>query len=267
MGKLRLRTISMRSSGRGFTLIELLTVIAIIAILAALLFPVFSQARERGRRTACLSNSRQIGMAVALYTQDYDDSLPSGTTGSLGQGWAGQTYPFVHSVQIYRCPDDATAEEKGDVKLLISYAMNCNVAGVSLARYIAPSLTVLSFEVNDSFADVQTNETTSPTGRGLPADNCPRECGKPFGADYYATGNVGNVTPKLSTTLRPYHDPTSNYVAADGHVKALRPERVSPGYNAIDPTSPQSNEAQTAAGTESMMVSPGAQAALTFSTQ
>src|SRR5690349_18706045 len=101
----------------GFTLIELLIVIATISVLAALLFPVFAQARERARQTTCLSNERQLGLALALYSQDYDECLPSGTIGSLGQGWAGQVYSFVKSVDLYRCPDDATEEYKGDLSL------------------------------------------------------------------------------------------------------------------------------------------------------
>lgn len=64
---------------RGFTLIELLVVIAIIAILAAILFPVFAQARDQARATACLSNCKQIGLSVKMYAQDYDEMYPMGT--------------------------------------------------------------------------------------------------------------------------------------------------------------------------------------------
>src|SRR5579871_5430299 len=93
-------------SDRAFTLIELLIVLSILTILAGLLFPVFAKARERARQTTCLSNERQLGLALAMYSQDYDESLPSGTAGWLGLGWAGQSYPYVNNTDIYRCPDD-----------------------------------------------------------------------------------------------------------------------------------------------------------------
>src|SRR6266581_996773 len=67
-----------RRSSHAFTLIELLVVIAIIAILAAILFPVFAQAREKARQTSCLSNCRQFGTALMMYIQDYDEKLPMG---------------------------------------------------------------------------------------------------------------------------------------------------------------------------------------------
>jgi prepilin-type N-terminal cleavage/methylation domain-containing protein len=73
----------MKRPRTGFTLIELLVVIAIIAILAAILFPVFAQAREKARQSGCLSNLKQIGTALMMYTQDYDEAFPCTWYGSL----------------------------------------------------------------------------------------------------------------------------------------------------------------------------------------
>lgn len=91
----------------GFTLIELLVVIAIIAILAAILFPVFSKAREKARQTACLSNLKQLGSAVLQYTQDYDETLPNaGSTGTSGDLTAN-LFPYVRQrlgQGIWQCP-------------------------------------------------------------------------------------------------------------------------------------------------------------------
>src|SRR5512147_426654 len=86
----------MQSRKSGFTLIELLVVIAIIAILAAILFPVFAQARSAARRTQCLSNMKQVGTALLMYTQDYDESLPWSTSSAFsGWTWYQSVDPYI----------------------------------------------------------------------------------------------------------------------------------------------------------------------------
>ena len=86
------------SQSAGFTLIELLVVIAIIAILAAILFPVFAQAREKARQTTCLSNEKQMGTAMLMYTQDYDEGFPMLQYVDANGGfvsWYGPIYAYV----------------------------------------------------------------------------------------------------------------------------------------------------------------------------
>src|SRR5438067_2370933 len=127
-----------RSGRHGFTLIELLVVIAIIAILAAILFPVFAQAREKARQAGCLSNLRQIDTATMLYVQDYDETYPNALALSIpgtafGTDFAAwhqakvapkfsitatggsyiadssvgeQLYPYIKNLQVYLCTND-----------------------------------------------------------------------------------------------------------------------------------------------------------------
>jgi len=94
---------------RGFTLIELLVVIAIIAILAAILFPVFAQARATARKTVCLSNVKEISLAVNMYVQDYDEMLPSSNTGGMIGEPTYMCQPYMKSFQILFCPDRSVA--------------------------------------------------------------------------------------------------------------------------------------------------------------
>lgn len=122
---------STRTLRRAFTLIELLVVIAIIAILAAILFPVFAQAREKARATQCLSNKKQLGLAMMQYVQDNDETypvqnfaycpLPHDTTCTgpdrytiTQAGWMQEIQPYIKNTAVYRCPDAIRDDPNAD---------------------------------------------------------------------------------------------------------------------------------------------------------
>lgn len=156
----------------GFTLIELLIVIAIIALLAAILFPVFNRARENARRASCMSNMKQLGLALTMYTQDYDETLPGNSSLDQGAGLAKgfmdeasprnfhkALYPYVRNLQVYICPSalpytatGSSASPYAEVTVAdggnTSYAGNYIIADRTLAALPAPAEIVCLHEFN-----------------------------------------------------------------------------------------------------------------------
>jgi prepilin-type N-terminal cleavage/methylation domain-containing protein len=156
-----------KSGRRGFTLIELLVVIAIIAILAAMLLPVFAQARESARRAVCTSNLRQIGMALQMYATDHSERVPS--PGASGREWASQVVPYVGSTQIFVCPSDSNTSGEptigGSGQNPLSYGWNSlrvdndrygfvspDGGPLSLNSIAMPSETIMAFDYLDTNA-------------------------------------------------------------------------------------------------------------------
>lgn len=129
---------------KGFTLIELLVVIAIIAILAAILFPVFAKVREKARQIACVSNSKQLGLAVLQYAQDYDETMPNATVNSLAiwspgganayPFWSLQILPYIKDINAYACPDDGLGASPDPAVtwagVCLSYGANSYMVGL-----------------------------------------------------------------------------------------------------------------------------------------
>ena len=215
---------------KGFTLIEMLVVIAIISILAAILFPVFARARENARRTSCLSNMKQIGLAAMMYVQDYDEKYPArsmqvgtsptswgrATTG--GWYWGELLQPYAKSKQVFYCPNSLDRDRD------VPNAYNYSASGVifpqtatdviSMASIVSPATTYAILEggqvqITAKMAKRREEINWVLAGIGAGGGDCTSTTG-----DTSATATRECNTPR--------HFDGNNVVFADGHAKWLK---------------------------------------------
>ena len=206
--------------GPGFTLIELLVVISIIALLAALLFPVYAQARAKARQAVCTSNLRQIGLALSLYADDNDEKLMPGQLlpalapdGSPQYaGWAGPCSVYARAPRLFACPTDDTPGKtvSGQPADAVTYFMNLYLGGGYVpggfprSSFVSPAVTVLVAESTLGFS------------HNVARLQDPDENDSPF-ANYFTADD----------DLHNRHQGGRVFLLADGHVKWLRPAAVS----------------------------------------
>jgi len=212
---------------KGFTLIELLVVIAIIAILAAILFPVFAQAREKARQTQCLSNIKQITLGMQMYADDYDETMPPVVNGgapwdTVAQagyprfkyyiaGWmcgAGDgpqwwsymdsIYPYTKNIKIFECPSDKNVSGYG-INLMLMQDASFGVKLKTLGAIKQPASTVFLSET--IVCDYGSGHRTTVVDVG-------------------PVIVLANKNQHMSThTVATRHSDGSNFSFADGHAK------------------------------------------------
>ncbi len=195
---------------RGFTLIELLVVIAIIAILAAILFPVFARAREKARQSSCLSNVKQINLAVLMYVQDYDERLPTSYywIGPDRYSYIMFMVPYVKNAQVFDCPSN-TAKASVSYNGCRSYLFNELLWQANLAQIQSPAETVMQGEATPNTANSGWNFLRP--SRGHRPD---KEDGSQYPTWTDSTWSYFNFCTR--------HNETGNVGYVDGHAKAMK---------------------------------------------
>lgn len=236
---------------QGFTLIELLVVVAIISLLAAILFPVFARAREQARKAACMSNLKQIGLAINMYVQDYDETYPAAYMGYLGPNldWYGNAtndqvmwytvlQPYVKNRQVFVCPTAGLMPSTTtSTKIQFSGGYGWNICGTSYSHgngfgFQAPSSLKTPTGGFLNLAAVQEPANTviisDPVSNGYSANGLYFFPNTGNGISYIATLHGGQVGPfyDASAPVAVTSGGGGNYLFADGHVKYITQSRA-----------------------------------------
>ena len=219
---------------RGFTLIELLVVIAIIAILAAILFPVFAQAREAARKASCQSNLKQLGTAESMYSQDYDETYSGSFLPRADQArwsYAELLQPYVKNAAIFHCPSASGYMKNNDVMDPNVNPLTWQLGGLSYAYNSLISPTNIGANPNDDRANMRLAQVTAPadtimmldggyTANGWGYYNIWQSQDTDVSGNFYGQQWSGN--PKNPNTPDKKHGDGFNTLFYDGHVKTLK---------------------------------------------
>ncbi len=223
----------------AFTLMELIIVIAIIGILAAILFPVLNRSKEKSRRTACLSNERQLSTAWLMYSQDNDGRVVpwsvSGRSASDAFVWDQLIKPYHKNDKVMQCPASAA---------LVSYTYSANVGGASpspparnLASLKNPAQTPIiadceGFPNGDNNVEGWSYSFVIPDERGGYQSRAIKyvsfQGGHPTGERQWFAPPTADRTA-AATIKSDQHDGGANYIFADGHTKWVQGDKDSMG--------------------------------------
>jgi prepilin-type N-terminal cleavage/methylation domain-containing protein len=226
-------------SRRAFTLIELLVVIAILAILAAILFPVFARAREAAQQVRCLSNMRQMGLAVIMYADDFDGNLPMDSHSGGGRySWLQTLQPYVRAPLLFRCPSDPSVNFDRPLPRELTTRRTSYGTNFYMSAFVTDPEDPLPNTGTSGFTNLSMIATPSSTiyiaeiAKNLRLDH--------FHPAWWYDPNPDFifVRPEQELALN-QHGAGSNYIYMDGSARLRRFEQIFSGDGRIDHFDPR----------------------------